>query len=152
MALTKREEVTQMKKLSILVLGILITGCAQAARPAHEAAMETSTARMVIASDGTVEGHSQYVTLGKVRTRCMEDPAASYVTATDIIADGNDLQRAAYQTYGNEVDAIVDANIFHVSNYAQRYPLFYDEGHFECEGTAVHFQDARVSRIAARSH
>ena len=141
-----------MKKLSLLVLGILITGCAQAARPAHDAAMEASTGRMVIASRAAVPGHSQYLILGKVRSYCTENPGASYITATDIIADGTDLQRAAHQTYGNEVDAIVDANIFHVSNYAQRYPLFYDEGHFECEATAVHFQDERVARIGSRSH
>ena len=138
--------------MSLLLVAIVIMGCSEAAKPTRDAAMEAATARMVIASGDNVPGNLQYVTLGKVRSHCMENPQASYVTATDIIADGDDLQQAALREYGSQVDAVVDANIFHVSNYKQRYPLFYDEGHFECEGTAVHFQGQQTARIAARSH
>jgi hypothetical protein len=140
-----------MKKMSLLLVALIIASCSEAAKPSRDAAMEAATARMVIASGEKVPGNPQYVTLGKVRARCMENPQASYVTATDIIADGNDLQQAAFREYGSEVDAIVDANIFHVSNYEQRYPSFYDEGHFECEGTAIHFQGEQTARTAARS-
>ena len=138
-----QQEVRHMKTMSLLLVAIVITGCSEAAKPPRDAAMEAATARMSIASGDNVPGNPQYVTLGKVRAHCMENPQASYITATDIIADGDDLQQAAYRKYGSQVDAIVDANIFHVSNYKQRYPLFYDEGHFECEGTAVHFRESK---------
>jgi len=141
-----------MKTMSLLLVAMVITACSEAAKPPREAAMEAATARMFIASGDSVPGDPQYVTLGKVRAHCMENPEASYITATDIIADGDDLQQAAYRKYGSQVDAIVDANIFHVSNYKQRSPLFYDEGHFECEGIAVHFQGEQTARIAARSY
>jgi hypothetical protein len=141
-----------MKKMSLLLVAITIAGCSEAAKPPRDAAMDASTARMVIASGDNVPGSPQYVTLGKVRAHCMENPQASYVTATDIIGDSDDLQQAAYREYGSQVDAVVDANIFHVSNYKQAYPLLYDEGHFECEGNAVHFQGEQRARIVARSH
>jgi len=141
-----------MKTMSLLLVAMVITACSEAAKPPREAAMEAATARMFIASGDSVPGDPQYVTLGKVRAHCMENPEASYITATDIIADGDDLQQAAYRKYGSQVDAIVDANIFHVSNYKQRSPLFYDEGHFECGGTAVHFNGEQAQPIATRSH
>ena len=139
-----------MKTMSLLLGAIVITGCSAAAKVPRDAAMDAVTARTVVASGENVSGSPQYATLGKVRAHCMENPEASYVTATDIIADGDDLQQAAYRKYGSQVDAIVDAYIFHVSNYKQPYPLLYDDGHFECEGTAVHFQGEQTARVAAR--
>ena len=139
-----------MKTVSLLLVAILITACSEAAKPPRDTAMEAASARVFVASGDNVSGNPLYVTLGKVRAHCMENPQASYITATDIIADGDDLQQAAYRKYGSQVDAIVDANIFHVGNYKQRYPLFYDEGHFECEGTAVHFKGEQAQPIATR--
>ena len=139
-----------MKKLSLLVLGILITACAEAAKPAPHPATEASSRRMMITNADTVPGHSQFLTLGEVQAKCMENPAVGYLTANDVIADANGLKQAAYRTYRSQVDAIVDADIFYVIDYGQRYPLFDKEGHFECEGTAIHFQENAV-RITARS-
>jgi hypothetical protein len=141
-----------VKKLSLLVLGILITACAGAAKPAPQAATEASSTRMIITGADTVPGHSQYLTLGKVRAKCMENSAAGHLTAGDIIADANGLSQAAYRTYGSQVDAIVDADMFYVIDYGQRYPLFDKEGHLECQGTAIHFQEEHAARMTARSH
>lgn len=83
---------------------------------------------MAIASGDSVSGSPQYDTLGTVRARRRENPQASYKAATDIIADGDDLQLAAYRKYESQIDAIVNANLFHVSNYEERYFLSHDEG------------------------
>lgn len=141
-----------MKKLSLLILGILITACAETAKPAHDPEIAASSARMTVTAADTVPGHSRYVTLGRVQAKCMENPAAGHLTAADIIGDANGLKQAAYRTYSSQVDAIVDADMSYVIDYGQRYPLFDKEGHLECEGTAVHFQDENAARITARSH
>jgi hypothetical protein len=128
-----------MKKLSLLLMAIVITACSEAAKPPRDAAMEGAGARIIIASRDSIPGDSQYVSLGKVRAHCMKNlPEASPITAADVIADGN-LQRSAYRTYGSQVDAIVDTNISYVRDYTQLLPLFNYEGHLECEGTAIHF-------------
>ena len=86
--LRKRQELTYYNRVSVVGFGNSHHGCAEAAKPAHDAAMEASTARMIVASGDTVPGHSQYFTLGKVQAQCMESSVASYITVTDIIADG----------------------------------------------------------------
>jgi hypothetical protein len=141
-----------MKKLSLLILGILITACAETAKPAHDPEIEASSARMIITSADTVLGHSQYLTLGRVQAKCAENPAAGHLTASEIIAEANGLKLAAYRTYGSQVDAIVDADVSYVIDDGQWYPLFDKEGHLECEGTAVRFQEENAARITARSH
>jgi len=141
-----------MKKLSLLVLGILIAACAQTAKPANDREIEASSARMIVTSADTVPGHSQYLALGGVQARCAENPATGHLTASDIIADANGLKQAAYRTYGSQVDAIVKADMSYVIDYGWRHPLFDKEGHLECQGTAVHFQEENAVRITPRSH
>jgi len=151
-ALTKQQEVKYMKKLSLFILGMLIAGCAQAVKPADHPAPQASSATMIVTGEHAVPGHSQYVTLGRVQAKCLENSAAGHLTASDIIADANGLKQAAYRTYGSQADAIVDADMFYVIDYSERYPLFDKQGHLECEGTAIHFQEDNPARIAARSH
>jgi hypothetical protein len=144
-----QQEVRIMKKMSLLLVALIITACSEAAKPPRDAAMEAATARISIASGDNVPVNPQYVTLGQVRAHCMETPQA--VTAADIIADGDDLRQAAYRKYGSQVDAIVDANKYHVRNYQQIFPLFDYESYLECEGTAVHFTGEQGQPIATRS-
>jgi hypothetical protein len=40
----------------------------------------------------------------------------------------------------------------YVIDYEWRHPLFDKEGHLECQGTAVHFQEENAARITAGSH
>jgi len=133
-----------MKNLSLLLVAIVITACSEAV------AMDAPTSRIVITSGDSVPGHSQFIILGKVRAHCIENSSrASHVTAADVIADGA-LQRSAYRAYGSQVDAIVEANLLYVSHPTLVNPLFDAEGHFECEGTAIHFTGEPAGQSTAR--
>jgi hypothetical protein len=131
-----------MKKLTLLVLIILVAGCGEAVKTENavrerDANMEAAAAKMVVTRDTDVPGHPHTVQLGKVRGHCLQNPEAN-----DIIPTGDNLRQAAYRKYGSQVDAIVDANIFHVNDdYSPAAGG--TQGHFECEGTAVHFADIK---------
>jgi hypothetical protein len=129
-----------MKKLAILVLVVAIAGCGQAetAIRTRDAAMETATAKMIITRAKDIPGHPQYLELGKVRGYCMADPEAN-----DIIPTGDNLREAAYRKYGSQVDGIVNAVAIHINDdYSAVAPPGSSPGHYECEGTAVHFANA----------
>lgn len=132
-----------MKNLSLLLVAIVITACSEAV------AMDAPTSKIVITSGDSIPGHSQFVILGKVRAQCMENSRSSHITAADVIADGA-LQRSAYRAYGSQVDAIVEANLLYVSHPTLVNPLFDAEGHFECEGTAIHFTGEPAGQSTAR--
>jgi len=129
-----------MKKLSILVLAVVVAGCGQAetAIRTRDAAMEAATAKMIVTRGKDIPAHPQYVELGKVRGNCMADPEAN-----DIIPTGDNLREAAYRKYGSQVDGIVDAVATHINDdYTPTAPQGSPAGHYECEGTAVHFANA----------
>jgi len=107
---------------------------------------------MIITSADTVPRHAQYLALGSVRAKCMENPAAGHLTAADIIADANGLKEAAYRPYGSQVDAIVDADVSYAIEPGEWHPLFDHQGHLECQGNAIHFQEENAVRITAGSH
>lgn len=135
-----------MKKLSLLLTAVVITACSEAAKPPRDADTGGVSPRIIIGSGDSIPGHSRYVTLGKVRAHCMKNPEAGYITAADVIA-GGELERSAYRTYGSQVDAIVQIDISYVTDYAQWSSLFDYEGHhFECEGTAIHFETGPTVR------
>jgi hypothetical protein len=133
-----------MKKLVLLVLAIVMVACGEAAKvenkvEARDAAMDAATAKMIVTRDSSVAGHPQSSTLGKVHGHCKADPEAN-----DIIAAGDNLRQAAYRKYGSQVDAIVDANAYHVNDdFSPEAASQGTVGHFECDGTAVHFSDAK---------
>ena len=131
-----------MKKLLLLALAIAVAGCGEAAKTEHavearDAAMNSATAKMVVTRGDNVAGHSQYVTLGKVHGGCLQDPEAN-----DVIPSGDNLRQAAYRKYGGQVDAIVAASGVFISNQLIQDPGSLG-GHFECEGTAVHFTNGK---------
>ena len=129
-----------MKKLVILILAVAVAGCAQAetAIRTRDAAMETATAKMIVTRGKDISDHPQYVELGKVRGHCLQDPEAN-----DVIPTGDNLREAAYRKYGSQVDAIVDAVAIHINDdYSPVAPPGSSAGHYECEGTAIHFADA----------
>ena len=132
-----------MKRLSLIVLAIFMTACGEVAKEeaavrTRDAAMDAATTKMIVTRASNVAGHSQYVTLGKVRGHCLQDPEAN-----DVIPSGDNLRQGAYRKYGNQVDAIVDASAVHINDdYTPEAPGT-ASGHFECEGTAVHFADSK---------
>jgi hypothetical protein len=129
-----------VNKISMLVLAVAVAGCGQAetAIRTRDAKLEAATAKMIVTTGRDLPGHPQYVELGKVRGHCMADPGAS-----DVIPNGDNLREAAYRKYGAQVDAIVDAVATHINDdYSPVAPPGSSPGHYECEGTAVHFADA----------
>jgi hypothetical protein len=133
-----------MKKLLLIGLVLVMAACGEAAKvenkvEARDAAMDAATAKMIVTRSNTVAGHAQYTSLGKVHGHCMADPEAN-----DVIARGDNLRQAAYRKYGAQVDAIVDASAYHVNDdYTPEVAGTAASGHFECDGTAVHFADAK---------
>lgn len=130
-----------MKKLALLVLAIMLAGCGEAVKTesavrTRDAAMEAATAKMIVTRNTDVTGHPNTVQLGKVRGHCLQDPEAN-----DVIPAGDNLRQAAYRKYGSQVDGIVDANVFHVNDDYTPEVTGSAQGHFECEGIAVHFAD-----------
>ena len=131
-----------MKRLMLLGLAIVMVACAEAAKveqsaQERDAAMAAATAKMIVVRGHDIPDHPNYVTLGKVHGFCGSDPQA-----TDIIPSGDNLRQAAYRKYGAKVDGIVDATGFFVTN--NDTPVSSPEppqGHFECEGNAVHFSN-----------
>ena len=129
-----------VKKISILVLAAVVAGCGQAetAIRTRDAKLEAATAKMIVTTGKDIPDHPHYVELGKVRGHCLQDPEAN-----DIIPTGDNLREAAYRKYGSQVDAIVDAVATHINDdYSPVAPPGSSTGHYECEGTAVHFADA----------
>jgi hypothetical protein len=121
----------------MLILAVVVGGCGQAetAIRTRDAAMESATAKMIVTRGTDISGHPQFVELGKVRGHCLQDPEAN-----DTVPNGDNLREAAYRKYGSQVDAIVGANAFHVNDdYTPVTDPGTASGHFECEGTAVHF-------------
>jgi hypothetical protein len=103
----------------------------------RDAAMEAATAKMIVTESSAVAGHPQYSSLGKVQGHCMTNASAD-----DVIASGDNLKQAAYRKYGAQVDAIVDATTYHVNDdYSAETPPDTKVGHYECQGTAIHFAE-----------
>ena len=134
-----------MKRLVLILLTIAMAACGEAAKvensvQARDAAMDAATGKMIVTRSSTVTGHAQFSSLGKVHGHCLADPEAN-----DIIPAGDNLRQAAYRKYGSQVDAIIDASVYHVNDdfSPEAASQGAGAGHFECDGTAVHFSDAK---------
>jgi len=129
-----------VKKLIVLMMLAAVAGCGQAetAIRNRDAKLEAATAKMIVTTGSDIPGHAQYVQLGKVRGHCLNDPAAN-----DVVTNGDNLREAAYRAYGAQVDGIINAVAIHINDdYSPVAPPGSSSGHYECEGTAVHFADA----------
>jgi hypothetical protein len=125
-----------------LFVAVAIAACGQVVQTHNaihqrDAAMEAASAKMIVTESSSVAGHSQFQSLGKVRGHCLTNN-----NANDVIASGDNLKEAAYRKYGAQVDAIVDATAFHVNDdYSPETPPDTQDGHYECEGTAIRFSE-----------
>ena len=133
-----------MKRLWLLGLAIMLMACGEAAKVEHSVqarddAMNAATAKMIVTTGTDIPGHSDYVKLGKAHGYCRQNPDSD-----DTIPNGDNLRQAAYRAYGSQADAIIGANSYFVNDdYTPVSQPGSAQGHFECEGIAVHFPDAK---------
>jgi hypothetical protein len=141
-SLRKPKLLELLKPVWPLAMATMLIACGQVVEAhnaihARDAAMEAATAKMIVTQGNDIAGHSQYLALGKVRGHCLTGAQAD-----DIIASGDNLKEAAYRKYGSSVNALVDASAVHINDdYTPEAPPDSTVGHYDCEGTAVHFTD-----------
>ena len=127
----------------IVVAALAIAGCS-AVKKAGEAidarneAEEAAVKRIVVVEGDQVPGHPKFTELGRVQGVCVRAPW--YDDDSSIARVG--FKRAAYDKYGDKVDAIIRVDSFFVTDN-QSYGIQEPgsaAGHLNCQGTAVHFE------------
>ena len=101
-------------------------------------AEEAAVKRIVVVEGDQVPGHPKYTELGRVQGVCVRAPW--YDDDTSIQRIG--FKHAAYDKYGDKVDAIIRVDSFFVTD-EQSYGIQEPgsaAGHLNCQGTAVHFE------------
>ena len=96
--------------------------------------------RIVVVEGTQIPGHAKYTELGRVQGVCVRAPW--YDDDTSIQRIG--FKHAAYDKYGDKVDAIIKVDSFFVADN-QSYGMSEPgnaAGHLNCQGTAVHFESA----------
>ena len=134
-----------MKRLMLIIVALVITGCADvkqedAAIKARNQAEEAAVKRIVVVEGDQIPGHPKYTELGKTQGVCVR--AAWYDDDSSIDRIG--FKHAAYDKYGDKVDAIIRVNSFFVvdnqSNGNGMAQPGSAAGHLNCQGIAVHFE------------
>lgn len=130
-----------MKKLVLLGLMLAVIGCGPLAKKeeakiqARDATMDAAAQKLIVVRSTSIDGHPKITDLGPVQGRCGNDP-----TGQDTFPEEN-LREAAIRQYGEKVNGITNAyGYFVVGNSASMVQQpGSSEGHFQCSGTAVHF-------------
>ena len=132
-----------MKRLILFIAVLLVAGCSaikkeDASIKARNEAEEAAVKRIVVVEGDNIPGHAKYAELGRVQGVCVRAPW--YDDDSSIARIG--FKHAAYDKYGDKVDAIIKVNSFFV---ADDQSLGISEpgsaaGHLNCQGTAVHFE------------
>ena len=134
-----------MKRLMLIIVALAITGCADVkqedtAIKARNQAEEAAVKRIVVVEGDQIPGHPKYTELGKTQGVCVR--AAWYDDDSSIDRIG--FKHAAYDKYGDKVDAIIKVNSFFVvdnqSNGNGMGQPGSAAGHLNCQGVAVHFE------------
>lgn len=132
-----------MKRLLALALVVAIAGCGaikneDAKIKERRAAQDAAIARMVVVQGGEIPGHARLTELGPVQGVCGRPPA--YDDAQSAADQG--FKHAAYAKYGDKVDGIIRVDSWFVIGNAASAVMEPGsaEGHFQCKGTAVHFE------------
>jgi hypothetical protein len=105
-----------MKRLMPIIVALAaITGCADvkqedAAIKARNDAEQAAVKRIVVVEGDQIPGHPKYTELGKTQGVCVR--AAWYDDDSSIDRIG--FKHAAYDKYGDKVDAIIRVNSFFV--------------------------------------
>ena len=127
----------------IVVAALAIAGCSAvkkegAAIDARNEAEEAAVKRIVVVEGDQVPGHPKFTELGRVQGVCVRAPW--YDDDSSIARIG--FKHAAYDKYGDKVDAIIRVDSFFVTDN-QSYGIQEPgsaAGHLNCQGTAVHFE------------
>jgi hypothetical protein len=132
-----------MKLSMTIFLALALAGCSMVEKEdakiaASNAAEEAAVKRMIVAQGETIPGHPALTELGKVQGVCGRPPA--YDDASSYASVG--LKHAAYDRFGDKVDGIIRVDSFFVIGNAASATMEpgSSEGHLECRGTAVHFE------------
>jgi hypothetical protein len=136
-----------MKRLTLVVIvtlaALAVAGCSLFSKEdnsikARNDAEEAAVKRIVVVEGDQVPGHPKYTELGRVQGVCVRAPW--YDDDTSIQRIG--FKHAAYDKYGDKVDAIIRIDSFFVTD-EQSYGIQEPgsaAGHLNCQGTAVHFE------------
>ena len=132
-----------MKRLMLIVAAVVVVGCSAVAKEdasikSRNEAEEAAVKRIVVVEGDQIPGHAKYTELGRVQGVCVRAPW--YDDDSSIQRIG--FKHAAYDKYGDKVDAIIRVDSFFV---ADNQSLGIGEpgnaaGHLNCQGTAVHFE------------
>ena len=133
-----------MRRLGFVLILLTVTSCGlvrqEGAKLKEEnAATEAAVKRMVLVQGDTVPDHPKITQLGAVQGVCSRSP--DYEDDSSSVRPG--LKHAAYDKYGDKVDAIIRVDTWFVVGNEATAPgePGNAEGHFECRGTAVHFEN-----------
>ena len=136
-----------MKRLTLVVIvalaALAVAGCSLFSKEDNSIktrndAEEAAVKRIVVVEGDQVPGHPKYTELGRVQGVCVRAPW--YDDDTSIQRIG--FKHAAYDKYGDKVDAIIRVDSFFVTD-DQSYGIQEPgsaAGHLNCQGTAVHFE------------
>jgi hypothetical protein len=132
-----------MKRLMLLFTVVALAGCSAVAKEdasikARNEAEEAAVKKIVVVEGAQIPGHPKFTELGRVQGVCVRAPW--YDDDSSIQRIG--FKHAAYDKYGDKVDAIIKVDSFFV---ADDQSLGIAEpgsaaGHLNCQGTAVHFE------------
>jgi hypothetical protein len=128
----------------LIVVVLAIAGCAEVKQEdaniqARTAAEDAAVKRIVVVEGDQVPGHPKYTELGQTQGVCKR--AAWYDDDSSINRIG--FKHAAYEKYGDQVDAIIKVNSFFVpDNQSNGNGIEPGSaaGHLNCQGIAVHFE------------
>src|SRR5229473_1015953 len=127
-----------MKRLIVIIAALAIAGCSAvkkegASIDARNEAEEAAVKRIVVVEGDQIPGHAKFTELGRVQGVCVRAPW--YDDDASIARIG--FKHAAYDKYGDKVDAIIRVDSFFV---ADNQSLGISEpgnaaGHLNCQGT-----------------
>jgi hypothetical protein len=132
-----------MKRLIVIITALVIAGCSAVKKEgasinARNEAEEAAVKRIVVVEGDQIPGHAKFTELGRVQGVCVRAPWYDEDSSIQRIG----FKHAAYDQYGDKVDAIIRIDSFFVADN-QSYEIKEPgsaAGHLNCQGTAVHFE------------
>src|SRR5260370_15884260 len=106
-----------MKRSMLIIAAMAIAGCSAVAKEdasikTRNEAEEAAVKRIVVVEGDQIPGHAKYTELGRVQGACVRAPW--YDDDSSIQRIG--FKHAAYDKYGDKVDAIIQVDSFFVAD------------------------------------